>query len=96
MVPRTGSHHMRLPPASCFCPGVAPLVRRGFLLAGGRGPRQPKALASGDAGATDCELCAAPHNRLKATPPGSPDRAQREAQFVAAKAAFRALADNLD
>ena len=36
------------------------------------------------------------HNRLKATPPASPDRAEREAQLVAAKAAFRALADNLD
>ena len=44
---RTGSHHVRLPPASSFSPGVAPLVRRGFLLAGGGGPRQPKALASG-------------------------------------------------
>ena len=78
MVPRTGSHHMRLAPQPhAFCPGVAPLVRRGFLLAAGRGPRQPKALASGDAGATDCEplyrrskggtsfaACARPHDLL--------------------------------
>ena len=61
MVPRTGSRHMRLPPASCFCPGVAPLVRRGFLLADGRGQRQPKALASGDAGATDASRQYSPY-----------------------------------
>ena len=36
------------------------------------------------------------HNRLKATLPDSPERAEREAQLVAAKAAYRALADNLD
>ena len=36
------------------------------------------------------------HNRLKATLPGSPERAEREAQLVGAKAAYRALADNLD
>ena len=33
------------------------------------------------------------HNRLKATLPASPERAEREAQLVAAKAAYKALAE---
>jgi hypothetical protein len=63
----TGFQSLRLPPASMFSPGVAPSMRRGFFLGGRAGPRPLKALASGDAGATDASP-SPPSPRIRHSP----------------------------